>query len=435
MSTTCRDIDRCRTMWGIVSSCLTTVFTCTWVAIHPNIPGPYESSFEITLRRVGMMIVALLAPELLVVWSLKQWLVARRLAKKHQDRKWTETHGFFALMGGFMLVDKGGKPVQLLHPEKLDKLHELDVEFPRITEGEILDKSKRDPLSKGLIMVQTTWFILQCAARWYEHLPITELEIATLAFTVLNLITYAFWWDKPVDVRHPHPIGKCSVLDTANNTSDRGGGGGGGGGGGAEEEVQHKQKGDPRNKGGFLRIRSTVGRFMHEKWEETRRYHSTFRPIMVLVVVLVEVFIDPFFSPEIRSGTEMQVPTFYSGYFDNTERDLIASISASVAALFGAIHCFAWSLQFPSGLQQLLWRVSALTITSTPIIEFLSFYIGSRFDYHYMVSTALYALILFVATAYIAARVTLLILAFASLRHLPPGAYEAVYWTTFIPHI
>ena len=36
---------------------------------------------------------------------------------------------------------------------------------------------------------------------------------------------------------------------------------------------------------------------------------------------------------------------------------------------------------------------------------------------------------------YILARAITLVLAFTSLRGLPPGAYETVHWTTFIPHV
>ncbi|KDQ52623.1 hypothetical protein JAAARDRAFT_198241 [Jaapia argillacea MUCL 33604] len=216
-------------------------------------------------------------------------------------------------------------------------------------------------------MVQTIWFILQCAARWYEHLPITELEIATLAFTMLNLITYAFWWNKLADVRYPHPTVKCSVVDTTSNDSDSGEGEG-------EVEARNRPRGDPGNQGEFF------------------------------------------------------------GNFTPSEDHLIASILACVATLFGAIHCFAWSLQFPSSLRQLLWRVSALTITSAPIIELLDAVVASTFDGS--VATVLALVLMFItATAYIAARVTLLVLTFTSLRNLPPGAYEAVYWTTFIPHV
>jgi hypothetical protein len=41
----------------------------------------------------------------------------------------------------------------------------------------------------------------------------------------------------------------------------------------------------------------------------------------------------------------------------------------------------------------------------------------------------------FQVVAYVVARITLLVLAFTSLRSLPPEAYQTVRWTTFIPHI
>ena len=36
----CTDLTHCRTIWSIVWSCLVTIFSCTWVAVHPNIPCP-----------------------------------------------------------------------------------------------------------------------------------------------------------------------------------------------------------------------------------------------------------------------------------------------------------------------------------------------------------------------------------------------------------
>ncbi|TDL15009.1 hypothetical protein BD410DRAFT_733312 [Rickenella mellea] len=203
---TCNDINNCRTTSDVVWSCLTTVFTCTWVAIHPNIPAPYESSFEIGIRRFGIFLMALIAPELVIGWAIRQWLVSRRLERKHQSKGWTQTHGFFALMGGFMLFD-GGKAHHTLRPEELDELFEQGkIEFPDITKREIEDKSKGDAISKGFVIVQAGWFLLQCIARGAERLPITELEIVTLAFAVLNLVTYALWWKKPQNVQCSFPV-------------------------------------------------------------------------------------------------------------------------------------------------------------------------------------------------------------------------------------
>ena len=89
-------------------------------------------------------------------------------------------------------------------PEQLEKLwEEGKVAWPSITEEEIYDRSKGDYLSKGIVLVQLSWFIIQCIVRAAYGLAVTELEVATLAFTVLSGVTYYLWWHKPLDVRCP----------------------------------------------------------------------------------------------------------------------------------------------------------------------------------------------------------------------------------------
>jgi hypothetical protein len=61
----------------------------------------------------------------------------------------------------------------------------------------LIDRSKGDVLSKGLVILQTGWFV-QCIARGIERLSVTELELVTVGFATLNLVTYAFWWNKPL---------------------------------------------------------------------------------------------------------------------------------------------------------------------------------------------------------------------------------------------
>jgi hypothetical protein len=79
----CDDIHRCRTIGNILWSCLVTIFACTWIAIHPNIPSPDDKWFTLALRRLQFMVMGLIAPELVIVWAIRQWFVARKLAKKH----------------------------------------------------------------------------------------------------------------------------------------------------------------------------------------------------------------------------------------------------------------------------------------------------------------------------------------------------------------
>lgn len=84
---TCDDGKDCRTLWQIVWNCLSTLFLCTWVSIHPNIPGPHEHWAKILLRRLGIMLALLIAPELMIAWAMRQKILARRLAKEH-EREW-----------------------------------------------------------------------------------------------------------------------------------------------------------------------------------------------------------------------------------------------------------------------------------------------------------------------------------------------------------
>ena len=73
-----------RTKIGIIWSCLVTIFSCTWVAAHPNIPGPNAKWWLIFLRRVRLMVVALLGPEAVIFWSMQQWITAYKVGHKYR---------------------------------------------------------------------------------------------------------------------------------------------------------------------------------------------------------------------------------------------------------------------------------------------------------------------------------------------------------------
>ncbi|KAF9474062.1 hypothetical protein BDN70DRAFT_842810, partial [Pholiota conissans] len=223
-----------RTVRDIIISCFATIFACTWSAIHPNIPAPTDCWWTRFKRQVTTMICALLAPELITFWALEQRISAREImdeynreilkglfrdspspssSKPSMNRpQWTITHGFFLQMGGFMLSEDG-RAIHILidgsHqeiPNKLQLIHNIKegiISPPRITEEDIQDRSKGDIISKAIIILQTMWFIVQCIARWSQHLPLTELEIVTLGFAMLNGITYALWWNKPQNVGCP----------------------------------------------------------------------------------------------------------------------------------------------------------------------------------------------------------------------------------------
>ena len=93
----CNDLMHCRTIWNIVWSCLVTIFSCTWVAVHPNVPclkkweanGWIESCIWNPLlsfveHRLPLFICALLVPKYVLAWAIKQFLVAQDIAKQNK---------------------------------------------------------------------------------------------------------------------------------------------------------------------------------------------------------------------------------------------------------------------------------------------------------------------------------------------------------------
>ena len=63
-----------------------TIFLCTWVAVHPNVPCLKIQNPVISFARhcLPLFICALLVPEYMLVWEIRQFLRAREIA--NQDK-------------------------------------------------------------------------------------------------------------------------------------------------------------------------------------------------------------------------------------------------------------------------------------------------------------------------------------------------------------
>jgi len=73
-----------RSVWSIIWSCLATLFACSWVAVHPNVPRAADGEALILGRRLATMGYMLLAPELVIIWAAKQHFSAKEIAVKHR---------------------------------------------------------------------------------------------------------------------------------------------------------------------------------------------------------------------------------------------------------------------------------------------------------------------------------------------------------------
>jgi hypothetical protein len=123
-------------------------------------------------------------------------------------------------MGGFMEYE-GNRPIRVLLPEQLESYSLTgNGNFPRISKAEIEDKSKGDAISKSAVILQTGWFVTQCIARGVQGLPITELELVTVAFAALNFIIYLLWWNKPLHVQRGVRVYKKRMTEETVDDGD-----------------------------------------------------------------------------------------------------------------------------------------------------------------------------------------------------------------------
>ena len=118
-------------------------------------------------------------------------------------------------MGGFHLFKHSSKETsnnnqciseeddEPLHPLEESDLLSYSESFTMPTEAEIKDKGKSDWLTKSIVLLQMSWFVMQCIARGIKHLPVTHLEIVTLAYAAMNFVIYVFWWNKPLNINWP----------------------------------------------------------------------------------------------------------------------------------------------------------------------------------------------------------------------------------------
>ncbi|KAF7965866.1 hypothetical protein HWV62_41184 [Athelia sp. TMB] len=476
----CERLDGCRSLYSIVQSCIVTILACVWFAVPRNVPAPksvrphHDNLFAratlsfwhraLDQRQAAIVfVVALLAPEWVLAWALRQFLVARGLAKKLEaaraeanearnkrisgsteaetdpgeigadaldeairgissaisftpehdrliERHLCRPEDAIALRTCDKRCENCGLHCSSVIPSEYDPLvvakrvAKADESRPSLykyylnalTMGcslghatrvlrhhgglphdvvelvrrgrlvppaaeELANQSKGDALSKGVAIVQTLWFVLQCLARLAAGLPVTSLE------------------DKPLNV-------SCAV------------------------------------------------RVPEEKLEEAAvvKYHLVRERIAAYVMGWQDFYVD------LRECT--RVPTFWAGQPLENDYARADTVALFVAMVFGAVHCIAWSHSFQSQLEQQLWRAFAVAIIAVPvafaIVSGLTVLIAQViFQSNTLVEFILLMSCVPLAIVYIAARLLLIVMSFTSLRMLPVTAYQTVRWTNFVPHI
>lgn len=169
-------------------------------------------------------------------------------------------------------------------------------------------------------------------------------------------------------------------------------------------------------------------------------------PLLPIAVVTFVFYTSARLTIGDDKDVSLGVPDFYTGNLTQFEHLLTGLAGFIIATIFGGIHCTAWSSDFPTHVEGLLWRIASLAITCSPaliyIFPLLQMYKTYRFEISVhgeiiliMISVISAIFVILCSICYLFGRSLLLVLPFMSLRALPIEAYQNVVWTSFIPHV
>ena len=350
------------------------------------------------------------------------------------------------MMGGFVLT-KDGLPMQAVSIQLFRRLiYQNAVGFPTLTNGEIQERSKFHPIIPAIVLLQALWFAVQCLSRVTTGLLITQLEVTTLTLILSSAITFAFVWQKPLDVRHPILIQIPDKFDINRLIY--------------QPAVQKITKGDFDREQRMKRVVHRINFLEHPSESQQDRSstsHFFYRLLQIFVwwpfravfldVCDLAIGLDGLQANELRVGA-LRIPLFYLP--DSGDATLVILPLTCVLGMgTGVVHCLFWSWgHFPSETERLVWRINSVIVAGFYAVNFLilaiiglSTFVGHRprprvvFDV--VISAFVVSSIVFFCVSlvpFVGARVVLLVESFWSLRSLPEEALKVVEWSGYLPH-
>jgi hypothetical protein len=295
------------------------------------------------------------------------------------------------------------------------KLGKLLVTFPDLRlpqKKNIQDLSKADAFTKAFACVQSIWLIAQSIARANQGLPITQLELSTMAFVACALMMYLLWWDKPFGVEQRLVITSVTYMTT-------------------EEEK---------------RLRDIRGVLRDQMWYEGDDYKDEFVHdfgwdafVKLTVLNLINDNLEEL-GHQVRGSLQH---LFGIGRSDNDTppRGITDAFTLYAAGtLFSAFHIGAWNWEFPSPISRTIWRVCAVTATGVGpfsvllTVFYFTYFVHQIYHWRPYFQVSVLGVLILMGVIYTISRLALLILIFYCFSSMPVGVYETVDWTKFLPH-
>lgn len=416
-----------RGSFDVITTCVTTVFICTYSMLVLNLPSPKEPPLRRIGRRIMWMCIGIFGPEFPLTFAAGQWSRAKQSSEAFAAAgytAWTMRHAFFADMGGFVLQPRDGFAFPVNGKQLLWLITTDKVQYPKVTMEELWDKSKQDRIVKIITAGQVTYFVLQCIGRAVQKLAITTLELNTLAIVVCSLMTSYAWLHKGADVFIPFTI-ECSL---------------------STEELSEGKS-----------WKLTPLDFVDD---HTPGYTVNVLPFMGFPAISGD-------------GLMQRIP---DNRFPTNPYGAQEYLLCLATLVFTSIHLAGWNLSFPTHTEKVLWRVCSLMLFGITvafwIVETIAswFRLGrwkriylwftvqkkklrqhnaemaakrrdaeqemNGFDHikrAFPLKWEFWSITVF-AMVYGLARLYLIVEAFAEFRDMPASAYLTVEWTQFFPH-
>ena len=384
----------------ILWSCLTAIFLSIWTVIHLPVPcfdieRPDNFRRKVVRSRIGASLVALLAPEYMLVVALGEitaaYLARKKLLELSIDADLT--HGFFLIMGGFCLRSPGGMCHQLQIEDVVTALEtaaatrdtitasetaakigdallhseEWVRELKLVKKSDIKDLAKSDSIEKLLASFQGLWVLTQAISRVYKHKALSLLEVTTSAYICCAVGIYAFWWKKPQNCSVP-------IMITCSNEAIR-------------------------------ELSPSAYTYNIDEWLEFSWAGRAFGS------ATIDIY-------------SYSTPTRYCIY----------GLLALSLTTFGSVHLASWNSTLPSTIELWMWRGSSLIcVIYSGLLSFFFLWDG---QHRSVASDNVFDNFMGYGLGfYIIARIYMIVEVFISLRALPASAFQSVQWSSFIPHI
>ncbi|CAG8904889.1 unnamed protein product [Penicillium egyptiacum] len=440
--------DNTRSTWDILWTCLSTILACTWTVLHMDVGPRNQSDWRFMVDRARLWLYNILIPERIAgadvaeffaarglratcnktqaakdseISMSKIWLPVRTRPIEHSaadielqplNTEWTFAHCFCLIMGGIALQTEDGW-IYSVGWEDIQLLIQAGViRCSDIRDRDIEDRSKADWFAKGFTVFQSTWFLVNVIARLADDLPVSPVELTTVAYVICGILTYGFWWCKPKDMATPVIVPlRCNGQDM-------------------QADIEHVADAKP------------------EKWVHLQTCLRKNSAISAL---------SELYHERKLLDTPLASTTWLNEEMARQEQQfssikIIGDVVGSIVALsFCAVHLAAWNFTFPTEAEQTSWRVFTIVSVASIFIYYLlmtiqdvcmwlrckdmlpSFLIG--FDSHDDLWRLFKDTILNISMAvYLISRFGIVALVSSSLRLLPVGSYRAIQWATSIPY-